>query len=121
VPMATNQSVGLICSLMMCCNSSTQCLITLAQYVDNVLARERQPMSTAPNESRCIEILAQRAGAERGGASVVAHESTGACGLHIGSRYEFNVLVRRRQPNHTTPHETFVTRAAAQVHKSSSQ
>jgi hypothetical protein len=63
VPMATNQSVGLICLLTMCCNSSTKCLITLAQYIDNVLARGRQPTSTAPNESRCIEMLAQRAGA----------------------------------------------------------
>jgi hypothetical protein len=86
VPMATNQSVGLICSLMMCCNSSTQCLITLAQDIDNVLARERQPTSTAPNESRCIDMLAQRAGAERAGASVVAHDTTAACGLHSGSR-----------------------------------
>jgi hypothetical protein len=43
---------------------------------------------------------------------VVAHETTAACGLHVGSRYEFKVLVRRRQPNNTTPNETFVTRAA---------
>ena len=90
--------------LMVCRYSSRTSMNTLAQVKVNMLVRGRQPKSTTTNESRCIEMLAQRAGKRWGRTEAGRSIST-----HWLKMYLYTLA------------QDVATRAATQVHESSTQ